>query len=117
MRASSTTPTASASRTMKMATKATKTTPQAPAKRNRLLTETRPHFCTMGLVSSVREPLLFTEMNDYQLTLVKIQDALIWHNHEDTDATFIVLEGVLRGDFRDGAARVSAGEMLIVPKG
>jgi mannose-6-phosphate isomerase-like protein (cupin superfamily) len=31
--------------------------------------------------------------------------------------TFIVLEGVLRIDFRDGAVQVSAGEMFVVPKG
>ena len=34
-----------------------------------------------------------------------------------TDETFIVLDGDLRIDFRDGAVRVSAGEMFVVPKG
>jgi mannose-6-phosphate isomerase-like protein (cupin superfamily) len=29
----------------------------------------------------------------------------------------IVIDGVLRIDFRDGAVRVSAGEMFVVPKG
>jgi mannose-6-phosphate isomerase-like protein (cupin superfamily) len=33
------------------------------------------------------------------------------------EETFIVLEGVLRIDFRDGAVRVAAGEMFVVPKG
>jgi mannose-6-phosphate isomerase-like protein (cupin superfamily) len=28
-----------------------------------------------------------------------------------------VIDGVLRIDFRDGAVRVSAGEMFVVPKG
>jgi mannose-6-phosphate isomerase-like protein (cupin superfamily) len=31
--------------------------------------------------------------------------------------TFIVLDGVLRIDFRDGAVNLSAGEMFVVPKG
>jgi mannose-6-phosphate isomerase-like protein (cupin superfamily) len=71
------------------------------------------------------QPRVIAEMNDYQFKLVKLQgdfiwhnhEDYIWHNHEDTDETFIVLEGVLRIDFRDGAAQVSAGEMFIVPKG
>jgi len=39
------------------------------------------------------------------------------HDHKHTDETFIVLEGVLRIDFRDGAVQLSAGEMFVVPKG
>jgi mannose-6-phosphate isomerase-like protein (cupin superfamily) len=30
---------------------------------------------------------------------------------------FIVIDGVLRIDFRDGAVQVVAGEMFVVPKG
>ena len=41
----------------------------------------------------------------------------IWHNHKNTDETFIVIEGILRIDFRDSAVHVSAGEMFVVPKG
>ena len=62
-------------------------------------------------------PKVIAEMNDYQFKIVRIEGDFIWHQHADTDETFIVLEGVLRIDFRDGEARVSAGEMFIVPKG
>ena len=48
---------------------------------------------------------------------VKLEGDFIWHDHKDTDETFIVLEGVSRIDFRDGAVQVSAGEMFVVPKG
>jgi mannose-6-phosphate isomerase-like protein (cupin superfamily) len=41
----------------------------------------------------------------------------MWHDHPDTDETFIVLEGELRIDFRDGAVHLSQGEMFVVPKG
>src|ERR1700687_951801 len=57
------------------------------------------------------------EMNDYQFKVVKLQGDFIWHDHKDTDETFIVLEGVLRIDFRDGAVDIAAGEMFVVPKG
>jgi mannose-6-phosphate isomerase-like protein (cupin superfamily) len=63
------------------------------------------------------QPKVIAEMNDYQFKIVKLQGDFIWHDHKNTDETFIVLEGVLRIDFRDGAVRVSAGEMFVVPKG
>ena len=62
-------------------------------------------------------PKVIAEMNDYQFKIVKLKGDFIWHDHKDTDETFIVLEGDLCIDFRDGAVRVSAGEMFVVPKG
>jgi mannose-6-phosphate isomerase-like protein (cupin superfamily) len=63
------------------------------------------------------QPKVVAEMNDYQFKIVKLQGDFIWHDHKDTDETFIVLDGVLRIDFRDGAVLVSAGEMFVVRKG
>jgi mannose-6-phosphate isomerase-like protein (cupin superfamily) len=63
------------------------------------------------------KPKVIAEMNDYQFKVVRLQGDFIWHDHRDTDETFIVLEGALRIDFRDGAVQVSAGEMFVVRKG
>src|SRR5215813_6658490 len=71
----------------------------------------------LGLFSEQWQPKVVAEMNDYQFKLVKLQGDFIWHHHEDTDETFIVLDGHLRIDFRDGAVHVSTGEMFVVPKG
>lgn len=71
----------------------------------------------LSLFSEHWQPKVIAEMNDYQFKLVKIQGDFIWHDHKETDETFIVLEGVLRLDFRDGAVQLSAGDMFIVPKG
>ncbi|MCU1751364.1 cupin domain-containing protein [Pseudomonas sp. 6D_7.1_Bac1] len=62
-------------------------------------------------------PRVIAEMNDYQFKVVKLLGDFIWHDHQDTDETFIVLEGQLRIDFRDGQVLVSQGEMYVVPKG
>ena len=62
-------------------------------------------------------PKVIAEMNDYQFKLVRIQGDFVWHDHKDTDETFVVLEGKLRIDFRDGHVDLSAGEMFVVPKG
>jgi len=62
-------------------------------------------------------PKVVAEMNDYQFKIVKIEGDFVWHDHEDTDETFIVLDGDLRIDFRDGSVNVGRGEMFVVPKG
>lgn len=62
-------------------------------------------------------PKVVAEMNDYQFKLSRLEGEFIWHAHADTDETFIVLEGVLRIDFRDGHVLVAPGEMVVVPKG
>lgn len=62
-------------------------------------------------------PKVVAEMNDYQFKLVKIEGDFVWHDHPETDETFIVIEGDLRIDFRDGAVHLGPGEMFVVPKG
>jgi mannose-6-phosphate isomerase-like protein (cupin superfamily) len=62
-------------------------------------------------------PKIIAEMNDYQFKIVKLEGDFIWHDHPETDETFLVIEGKLRIDFRDGHVDVAAGEMFIVPKG
>ncbi|MEO8779014.1 MAG: cupin domain-containing protein [Rhodanobacter sp.] len=63
------------------------------------------------------QPKVIAEMNDYQFKLVKLQGDFVWHDHKDTDETFIVVEGNLRIDFHDGHVNVSTGEMFVVPRG
>ena len=62
-------------------------------------------------------PRVIAEMNDYQFKLVRIAGDFVWHAHADTDETFIVLEGKVRIDFRDGTVVLGAGEMFVVPRG
>lgn len=70
-----------------------------------------------GLFAEHWQPKVIAEMNDYQFKVVKLQGDFIWHRHNDTDETFIVIEGELRIDFRDGAVHIGPGEMFIVPRG
>lgn len=71
----------------------------------------------LGLFSEHWSPKVIAEMNDYQFKVVKIQGEFVWHEHKDSDETFIVLEGNLRVDFRNGHVELSEGEMYVVPKG
>src|SRR5262245_64467192 len=63
------------------------------------------------------QPKVIAEMNDYQFKIVRLHGDFIWHDHQDTDETFIVLEGVLRIDLRDGAVSISAEATFVVPSG
>lgn len=62
-------------------------------------------------------PRVVAEMNDYQFKLAKIKGDFVWHDHKTTDEVFIVIEGSMRIDFRDGKVDLKEGEMFVVPKG
>ncbi len=62
-------------------------------------------------------PKVIAEMNDYQFKLVKIEGDFVWHEHDDTDEAFIVIEGSMRIEFEDGSVELEEGEMYVVPKG
>jgi len=67
--------------------------------------------------SDLWSPKVIAEMNDYQFKLVKIKGDFIWHNHDDTDEVFIVVEGKMEIEFDDGTVELAEGEMYVVPKG
>jgi mannose-6-phosphate isomerase-like protein (cupin superfamily) len=62
-------------------------------------------------------PRVVAELNDYQFKVVRIEGDFVWHEHPDTDEAFLVLDGELRLDFRDGAVTLRPGELYVVPKG
>jgi mannose-6-phosphate isomerase-like protein (cupin superfamily) len=71
----------------------------------------------IGLISEQWSPRVVAELNDYQLKVVRIEGDFLWHDHPETDEAFLVLEGELRIDFRDGAVTLRSGELFVVPKG
>jgi mannose-6-phosphate isomerase-like protein (cupin superfamily) len=62
-------------------------------------------------------PRVVAELNDYQFKVVRIEGDFIWHDHPETDEAFLVLEGELRIDFRDGSVKLGPGELFVVPRG
>jgi mannose-6-phosphate isomerase-like protein (cupin superfamily) len=41
----------------------------------------------------------------------------IWHSHEDTDETFIILDSTMTMNFLDRIVEVNKGEIIVIPKG
>jgi len=62
-------------------------------------------------------PRVVAQLNDYQFKLARLEGDFIWHDHKDTDEAFLVLEGILRIDFRDGSVSLGPGELYVVPRG
>ena len=71
----------------------------------------------LALFSDYWSPRVIAEMNDYQFKLVKIKGEFVWHHHEDTDETFIVINGTMNIEFKDQTISLSKGEMFVVQKG
>ena len=71
----------------------------------------------LRLFSDRWSPKIIAQIDDFQFKLAKLQGDFVWHSHPETDEVFIVLEGQLRIDFRDGTTTLDKGEMLVVPKG
>lgn len=62
-------------------------------------------------------PRVIAEVNDHQLKLVKIKGDFVWHDHDDADEVFIVIEGSMSIEFEDEIVELNRGEMCVVPKG
>jgi mannose-6-phosphate isomerase-like protein (cupin superfamily) len=62
-------------------------------------------------------PRIAGELNDSYVKLVKLEGEFVWHHHEAEDELFLVVEGRLRMQLRDGDRDLGPGEMIIVPRG
>lgn len=62
-------------------------------------------------------PKIIARMNDYHFKLVKALGDFVWHSHAETDEVFIIIDGELTIEFRDGRVDLGAGEMFVIPKG
>lgn len=62
-------------------------------------------------------PKIIAGMNNYHFKLVRIKGDFVWHNHKETDEVFMVIEGKMKINFRNGSVELNNGEMYVVPKG
>ena len=62
-------------------------------------------------------PRIVARYNDHEVRLVKVEGEFIWHQHDDTDELFLVLDGTLDIELRDRTVTLQAGELFVVPRG
>lgn len=41
----------------------------------------------------------------------------VWHKHDETDELFMVVDGSLKIELRDGSVTLNVGDIYVVPKG
>ena len=70
-----------------------------------------------SLISEQWDPKIIAQLNDYHLKIAKIQGDFVWHSHPETDEVFLVVDGSLVIQLRDGELRLAPGELCVIPKG
>lgn len=63
------------------------------------------------------DPHLAGEVSGHHVKLALLDGAFDWHAHAGEDEAFLVIEGSFRMEFRDGAAEMHEGDLLVVPAG
>ncbi len=62
-------------------------------------------------------PGLLGMVNDTAIKLARIKGEFVWHSHAEEDEMFLVVQGRLRLEFRDGMRELGPGQLLIIPRG
>lgn len=61
-------------------------------------------------------PRVLGRVNDQYVKVAKIKGDLTWHQHDDEDEMFLVLDGKLRIEYEDNVVELGEGDFHIVPK-
>ena len=71
----------------------------------------------LALFDALWQPKIVAQVNDYDVRIVKVKGEFVWHRHDDTDDFFLVLDGHLTIQLRDGDVELEPGELFVVPRG
>lgn len=71
----------------------------------------------LALFSDYWSPKTIGRLNDYELKIVKVQGEFVWHQHDETDEVFLVLDGELTIDTPDGEVVLGPWEAVTIPQG
>lgn len=63
------------------------------------------------------QPRVVAEFNGHDVMVAKVKGEFVWHAHDDTDDFFLVLQGRLVIELRDGSVELGPGELFVVPRG
>jgi mannose-6-phosphate isomerase-like protein (cupin superfamily) len=70
-----------------------------------------------ALLTDAWSPRIVAQLNDYHLKVARLEGAFVWHSHPETDEAFLVLDGALRIELRDGALALAPGDLAVIPRG
>lgn len=67
-------------------------------------------------IDRVFDPHIAGDVNESQVRVAKFGETFEWHSHDNEDEAFLVLQGRIAIDFRDGPVELGEGEFIVVPK-
>jgi mannose-6-phosphate isomerase-like protein (cupin superfamily) len=71
----------------------------------------------LGRIDEHWSPKIVAQVGDTQLKLARIQGTFEWHSHENEDELFLVLDGRMKLEFREGEVWLEQGQLYVVPRG
>lgn len=71
----------------------------------------------LKLLDETWSPKVVGELNGQFVKVVKFQGEYVWHQHDNEDELFLILEGRMDLHLRDQVIKVNKGEFIIVPRG
>jgi mannose-6-phosphate isomerase-like protein (cupin superfamily) len=74
----------------------------------------------LSLFTDHWSPKRVATLNDYDIKVVKVCNAFVWHSHKDTDELFFVISGTLIIQFHPedgGDVVLGPNQLFVVPKG
>ena len=70
-----------------------------------------------SLITKQWDPKIIAQLNDYHFKIAKIQGEFVWHSHPETDEVFLVVDGSLTIQLREGDLHLAPGELCVIPRG
>jgi mannose-6-phosphate isomerase-like protein (cupin superfamily) len=71
----------------------------------------------LGRFDDLWNPKIVAQLDGTHVKVVKLHGEFVWHAHADEDELFLVLNGRLRIELRDGEVTLGPGELVVIPKG
>lgn len=71
----------------------------------------------LALLPGPWQPHVVAELNDIQFKVARVEGDFVWHEHDDTDEAFYVVDGELFIDLPDETVTLGAGDLFVVPRG
>jgi len=62
-------------------------------------------------------PRILGRVNDQYVKVARLKGEFTWHQHDDEDELFLILEGRLRIEYKDHTVDLAEGDFHIVPRG
>ena len=85
------------------------------------MTDVRNLLAALDTFDGHWQPHRVASLNDADVKVVKVLGEFVWHTHPETDELFLVLDGELTIDLRDGGAEraivLGPHDLCVVPRG